>query len=83
MKQLILYSKPNCNYCTKAKAFLKENQIDYTEINVMEDAASLAKIKEDGHRTLPVLYADDKPLIRGGYDTLKTMRREEILERLR
>jgi hypothetical protein len=31
---------------------------------------------------LPVIFAGDEPLVNGGWTTLKTMRKHEIMERL-
>ena len=30
----IIYSRDNCNYCTKAKKLLNDNNIEYNEINI-------------------------------------------------
>lgn len=83
MKKLILYTKPNCIYCANAKDYLNLLNIDYEEIDVMTDSAIRDKLVAAGHKTLPVIYADDKILVHGGYNALKTMRKEDILERLK
>ena len=33
----VIYSKPNCPYCTKAKDLLNNSRIDYTEITIGKD----------------------------------------------
>lgn len=38
MKKVQIYSTPTCHYCQMAKEFLKENNVEYTEYNVAEDA---------------------------------------------
>ena len=35
--QSVIYSKPNCPYCTKAKDLLNNSRIDYTEITIGKD----------------------------------------------
>ena len=83
MKTLIVYTKPNCIYCANAKDYLLSIGIDFQEIDVMTDSAIRDRLVAAGHKTLPVIYADDKILIHGGYNALKTMRKEDILERLK
>lgn len=34
---ITIYSSNNCKYCTLAKTYFKENNIEYTEYNVAED----------------------------------------------
>lgn len=82
MKTLTVYTKPGCQYCAAAKEFLNNNEIEYVEVDitVQEDKADWLRAK--GHRTLPVIYVGDEPLINGGWTTLKTMRKHEIIERL-
>jgi len=82
MKQLTIYTKSGCQYCAAAKAHLTENAIDFTEIDVMENPDKADWLREQGFRTLPVIFAGDQPLINGGWTTLKTMHKHEILERL-
>lgn len=83
MKKLIVYTKEGCNYCLMAKDHLKKLQLEYVEINITKDESAREKLIADGHKTLPVIYAEDSLLVPGGYNTLKTMRKEDILERLK
>lgn len=39
---LVMYSKPNCGYCTKAKQYFAENNIDYEERDI--EASMKAKL---------------------------------------
>lgn len=82
MKTLTIYTKPGCQYCAAAKQYLNENGIEYQEIDITlhEDKANW--LRGQGHKSLPVIYAGDQPLVNGGWTTLKTMRRHEIMERL-
>lgn len=82
MKTLTVYTKPGCQYCAAAKAFLAENQIDYVEVNILEDHDKADWLRSQGHKTLPVIYAGDEPLVNGGWNVLRTMRKNEIMERL-
>lgn len=82
MKKLTVYTKPGCQYCTAAKAYLKENNIEFDEVDITTDSSIAEWLRNKGFKSLPVLYAGDEPLINGGWTALKTMRRNEILERL-
>jgi glutaredoxin len=82
MKILTIYTKPGCQYCTAAKAYLTENNIDYVEIDITLHEDKVEWLRSQGHKSLPVIYAGDEPLVNGGWNVLKTMRRNEIMERL-
>ena len=82
MKTLYVYTKYGCNGCTEIKQFLTDLQIPFVQLNVEKDQHALAKIHKDGHRYLPQVYADNDVFMPGGWNTMRTMRRHEILERL-
>ena len=41
-----LFTSPSCTSCRKAKAWLEENNIPYTERNIFSEALTLDEIKE-------------------------------------
>lgn len=41
-----LYTSPSCTSCRKARAWLEENNIPYTERNIFSEPLSLIEIKE-------------------------------------
>ena len=82
MKTLTVYTKPGCQYCAAAKTYLNENGIEYIEIDITVNEDKADWLRSQGHKSLPVIYAGDEPLINGGWNTLKTMRKQEIMERL-
>ncbi|KOO50304.1 transcriptional regulator SpxA [Priestia koreensis] len=41
-----LYTSPSCTSCRKAKAWLEENEIPYTERNIFSEPLSIDEIKE-------------------------------------
>lgn len=67
---IILYSKPNCSECHKTKAFLKAWNIDFKEINVMEDLKALEHIKALGNASMPVVELENGTSW-AGYDFTK------------
>jgi glutaredoxin len=82
MKILTVYTKPGCQYCVAAKTYLDENSIDYVEIDITLNEDKADWLRSQGHKSLPVIYAGDQPLVNGGWNVLKTMRKNEIIERL-
>lgn len=52
---ITVYSKPDCIQCKMTKQFLEQHDIPFEEINVEEDAESLAELKFHGYFGLPVV----------------------------
>ena len=82
MKTLTIYTKPGCQYCAAAKHYLNENDIEYVEVDITLNEDKADWLRNQGFKSLPVIFAGDAPLINGGWTTLKTMRKHEIMERL-
>lgn len=82
MKTLTVYTKPGCSHCLSAKAYLKSLEIPFTEVDITANPEVRDRLIAAGHKTMPVIYADENELVPGGASALKTMRRNEILERL-
>lgn len=57
---IVLYTQPNCPFCDIMKANLDKTGFTYYIINIQEDANALKFMKDQGHRTVPQLYVDDK-----------------------
>ena len=67
---IIVYSKPSCQYCGKAKDLLTRLGYDYTERVVTKDISLEEFFKEIGKtvRTIPQIMIDDEHI--GGYNEL-------------
>ena len=68
--EIVIYSKQNCSFCTKAKNLVKKLGLEYTE-KKMEDFESTEAMLEDigkQVRTMPQIKIDDKLI--GGYNQL-------------
>ena len=67
---IIVYSKPACVYCDKAKALLTRLGYDYTEKVVTKDISLEELFEELGKqvRTIPQIVIDKKHI--GGYNEL-------------
>lgn len=76
-----IYTKTTCVFCQRAKAWMAEHGIPYSEIDVSA-SADFAKMKEtlDGAVTVPQIIIDGNLI--GGYDTLKEYE-APILKKLR
>jgi len=67
---IVIYSKNNCVYCTKAKNLVKNLGLDYTE-KIMESFESVDKMLEDigkQVRQMPQIKIDEELI--GGYNQL-------------
>ena len=50
-----VYSKHNCMKCEMTKEFLKQNKVEFEEINIEENEEALEQIKVSGLKRLPVV----------------------------
>lgn len=65
--KVIIYSTPSCVYCKIAKQYFKDNNVEYTEYNVMTDIAKREEMfKKTGQMGVPVIDIDGKIVI--GFD---------------
>jgi len=70
MVNVKIYSTPTCPWCLKTKEFLKENNIEYEDINVAGDQEKAHEmIEKSGQMGVPVLDIDGEILI--GFDKEK------------
>ena len=66
-----IYSTPTCPYCKAAKAFLKEKNIDFEDIDVSSNEKGLEEMKKKtgGEIGVPVIDVDGEIII--GFDEEK------------
>ena len=69
---VVMYTKPDCQYCVAAKVLLDVNSIKYEE-NVLDVHFTREKLIEDfpTAKTFPVIVVDNFYV--GGYNQLKTL----------
>lgn len=79
---LTVYSKTVCPYCVQAKNYLKQNNIDFTEINIEQDEQAREFVMGQGHRTVPQIYFHGRVFVEGGWQGLSKMSREDILNEI-
>ena len=66
-KNVVIYSTPTCHFCHMTKEFFKENNVEFTDYNVAEDADKRQEmIEKSGQMGVPVILIDDEMMI--GFD---------------
>lgn len=65
-----IYTWSRCPFCIRAKALLKEKEIEFTEycIDGDEEARSLMSDRANGRRSVPQIFINDQHV--GGCDDL-------------
>lgn len=75
---ITVYSKNNCPYCVQAKTQLSNWGVEYQEVNIEEDAEARDFIINEGHRTMPQIYRNGKPFVKGGAQGLAKLTKDEV-----
>jgi len=76
MAKVKIYSTPTCTYCKQAKAFFKEEGIEFEDIDVSIDKkAAEEMVEKSGQMGVPVIVIDGKMVV--GFDREKV---EEMIE---
>jgi len=67
MKEVIIYSTPTCHFCQLAKQFFKDNNITYTEYDVLGDLEKRQEMMEkSGSLGVPVIVIGGEVIV--GFD---------------
>ncbi|MBI2548910.1 glutathione S-transferase N-terminal domain-containing protein [Candidatus Woesearchaeota archaeon] len=70
MPTVKVFSTEACPWCHKAKEFLQQNKITFTDYNVAEDEeARNEMIEKSGQLGVPVILVDDTVVV--GFNKLK------------
>jgi thioredoxin reductase (NADPH) len=61
MKNITLYGADWCHDCVRAKAYLNDNNIDFTFVDVDQNKAAANKVEQinNGKRIIPTILIDD------------------------
>jgi len=83
MAKVEIYTTNYCPYCTKAKALLERKGVEFTEIDVTDDAEGRQKLVEraDGARSVPQIFINGD-LVEGGSDGLHKLEADGELNEL-
>lgn len=69
-KKVIVYSTEVCPFCTMAKDFLQEHNIDFESFDVSQDREKLMEmVKKSGQNGAPVIDIDGEIII--GFDEMR------------
>ena len=67
---ITIYTRDGCSFCDKAKSFMNENNIQYTEMSIGKNVQREEVIQKfPGVKILPIVVNVDNTLI-GGYEDL-------------
>lgn len=70
MAKVKIYSTPSCPYCYLLKEYLKENKIEFEDVDVSQDEEALNEmVRKTGAMAVPVLEVDGQIVI--GFDKEK------------
>jgi len=71
-KQVKVYSTDTCPWCTKVKGFLKDNNVEFQELNVGADKAARDEmVEKSGQMGVPVTDIDGTIIVGFQEDVLK------------
>ena len=69
-KKVEVYSTPTCPFCIRAKQFLRENNVMFTDIDVSKDQDKAEEmIEKSGQMGVPVIDVDGQIIV--GFDKEK------------
>lgn len=82
MAKIEVYSTNYCPYCVRAKDLLQRKGLEFTEIDVTQDADMREKLIEmsGGQRTVPQIFINNKHI--GGFDDLNALNKSGDLDKL-
>ena len=67
MAKVVVYSTPTCPYCHMAKAFLKEQKVQFADYDVSQDEGKAREmIEKSGQQGVPVIDIDGEIVV--GFD---------------
>lgn len=79
--KIVIYTKPTCPYCIKAKDFLKEIGATFQDIDVSNNIPLREKlIEQTGSKTVPLIFINDSFI--GGCSDMLAMAEDGRLEKL-
>lgn len=84
MPPIVVYSKPDCQPCKMTKQRFTDNGVDFTEIDISQDAEALSYVTGLGALAAPVVVVGNQELWWAGFkpDMIKQViasREEKVL----
>ena len=79
--KVVVYTKPFCPYCERAKSLLEQKGVEYEEVIASMDPDKRREMQErSGRFTYPQIFIDEKHV--GGCDDLMALERRGALDEL-
>lgn len=73
MPKVTVYSTPTCPYCKMAKAYFKDNGVEFEDVDVSSDQAKAEEmVEKSGQLGVPVIDIDGKIIVGFDRDELKS-----------
>ncbi|ERT58825.1 glutaredoxin family protein [Peptoniphilus sp. BV3C26] len=69
MDKVKVYTSNTCPYCTMAKEYLKDRNIEFEEKNVQTDKEARSELMNMGYTGVPVIIIDGQEIV--GFDKAK------------
>ncbi len=62
MSEITIYTTPFCGDCRRAKQFLSDRGVSFTEVNILEDEKAAARVIQanNGKRKVPTIEVDGR-----------------------
>jgi len=74
MPKVEIYSTPTCHFCQMAKAFFGENNVEYSDYNVLEDMDKRKEmVEKSGQMGVPVIFIGEEMIIGFDEDRIKEL----------
>lgn len=82
---ITFFSNPDCISCEDLRAYLQENELDFEEIDIVENTEMAAEMQDKhGHNTVPTIVVGNKAITGGSVDDLVSLLKnsgfEDLLE---
>jgi glutaredoxin-like YruB-family protein len=62
--RIVVFSTPNCPWCTKVKRYLRENKFRFRDVDIAKDEkAAKDVVRRTGQMGVPVVLVNNKPII--------------------
>jgi len=61
--KVIVFTSPTCSWCNAVKRYLREHHIRFRDIDVSRDANAARDLARRGHRGVPVLLINNRPVV--------------------
>ncbi len=65
--RVLVFTTPTCSWCTRLKAYLREQRVTFREIDVSRDQRAAADlVRKTGQMGVPVIEINGRPIV--GFD---------------